>query len=98
MKLPEPRSQRDETEMLAIASNARRRREFFIHPGQLPKLDVAGSSPVIPLHLFKYLHAPPNQPLSHLSQSDFNESDCSALKSDHSADDASRLRATDVST
>jgi len=44
------------------------------------------------------LHASPNQLLSHLSQLDGTASDWSALKSDQSAEDASRLRASDEST
>src|ERR1039457_2926798 len=52
----------------------------------------------LPLHLFNNLHALPNQLLSHLSQLEVNRSDSSALKSDQSADDASRLRASDEST
>jgi hypothetical protein len=51
----------------------------------------------LPLHLFN-LHASPNQLLSHLSQLDADASDCSALKSDQSADDTSRSRASDEST
>ncbi len=52
----------------------------------------------LPLHLFNRLDASPNQLLSHLSQLEVNGSDSSALKSDQSADDASRLRASDEST
>jgi hypothetical protein len=49
--------------------------------------------PGLPLHLFNHLQPSPNQLLSHLSQLD-----CSALKSDQSADTASCFRATDEST
>ena len=52
----------------------------------------------LPLHPFNNLHASPNQLVSHLSQLETDASNCSALKSDQRADDASCFRASDEST
>src|ERR1700677_2223190 len=57
-----------------------------------------GFEPHLPLQLFNNLHTPPNQLLSHLSQSDADGSDLKALKSDQSAVTASCFRAIEEST